>query len=164
MLSCCLEVRCSAKIATRTDETVQHFSPLYSSHVTYYQWPSLLKCVLKLFKLLISPVCCCLVCQFQVLTVITCTKFQLVFGYYTCRSNTYMLYVTGSDLVQAWNPVCIGLVYGVIGKIKIHPGNNLYKKLSGTLWLTTHEQIVYILCRQKTSYKCNTVQSNNSRN
>ncbi|XP_053406401.1 phosphatidylinositide phosphatase SAC2-like [Mercenaria mercenaria] len=28
---------------------------------------------------------------------------------------------TGNDLCSAWNPVCIGLVYGVIGKIKIHP-------------------------------------------
>ncbi|XP_060589408.1 phosphatidylinositide phosphatase SAC2-like [Ruditapes philippinarum] len=27
---------------------------------------------------------------------------------------------TGNDLCSAWNPVCIGLVYGVIGKIKIH--------------------------------------------
>ncbi|XP_052772065.1 phosphatidylinositide phosphatase SAC2-like [Mya arenaria] len=27
----------------------------------------------------------------------------------------------GSELLTAWNPVCIGLVYGVVGKIKIHP-------------------------------------------
>lgn len=28
---------------------------------------------------------------------------------------------SGNELCSAWNPVCIGLVYGVIGKIKIHP-------------------------------------------
>lgn len=28
----------------------------------------------------------------------------------------------GIDLCSAWNPVCIGMVYGVIGKVKVHPG------------------------------------------
>ncbi|XP_063433783.1 phosphatidylinositide phosphatase SAC2-like [Mytilus trossulus] len=27
----------------------------------------------------------------------------------------------GIDLCSAWNPVCIGMVYGVIGKVKVHP-------------------------------------------
>ncbi|BFY98337.1 hypothetical protein BsWGS_01378 [Bradybaena similaris] len=28
---------------------------------------------------------------------------------------------TGSDLTNAWNPVCVGQVYGIIGKVKLHP-------------------------------------------
>ncbi|CAG5125736.1 unnamed protein product, partial [Candidula unifasciata] len=27
----------------------------------------------------------------------------------------------GNDLANAWNPVCVGQVYGVIGKVKLHP-------------------------------------------
>ena len=41
------------------------------------------------------------------------------------RKNLKMLstfFFSGYDLCCAWNPVCIGTVYGVIGKLKIHPG------------------------------------------
>ncbi|ESO85130.1 hypothetical protein LOTGIDRAFT_131084 [Lottia gigantea] len=30
----------------------------------------------------------------------------------------------GSDLCSAWNPVCMGLCYGIIGKIKLHPDSS----------------------------------------
>ena len=34
----------------------------------------------------------------------------------------YFSTLTGSALATAWNPVCLGTVDGVIGKIKVHPG------------------------------------------
>lgn len=30
--------------------------------------------------------------------------------------------ITATDLLLAWNPVCLGLVEGVIGKIQLHAG------------------------------------------
>jgi hypothetical protein len=35
-------------------------------------------------------------------------------------------FFSGIDLCSAWNPVCIGMVYGVIGKVKVHPGKKYH--------------------------------------
>ncbi|KAK3095790.1 hypothetical protein FSP39_019195 [Pinctada imbricata] len=35
--------------------------------------------------------------------------------------HVFFFFRSGDDICSAWNPVCIGLVYGLIGKIKIHP-------------------------------------------
>ncbi|KAK3589432.1 hypothetical protein CHS0354_020761 [Potamilus streckersoni] len=37
------------------------------------------------------------------------------------RTNGRLKPKAGYDLASAWNPVCIGQVYGVIGKLKLHP-------------------------------------------
>lgn len=36
--------------------------------------------------------------------------------------NMCLTFLAGDSLLTAWNPVCIGIVHGVIGKIKLHPG------------------------------------------
>lgn len=36
--------------------------------------------------------------------------------------NMFQYLFPGNALCSAWNPVCIGLVYGLIGKIQILPG------------------------------------------
>jgi hypothetical protein len=38
------------------------------------------------------------------------------------------IFFSGIDLCSAWNPVCIGMVYGVIGKVKVHPGKKIPEK------------------------------------
>ena len=30
--------------------------------------------------------------------------------------------LTAQDILQAWNPVCLGIIHGVMGKIKVLPG------------------------------------------
>ena len=42
-------------------------------------------------------------------------------------SNEYFLmtashFILATDLLLAWNPICLGLVEGVIGKIQLHSG------------------------------------------
>lgn len=34
----------------------------------------------------------------------------------------FIFFVPATDLLLAWNPVCLGLVEGVIGKIRLHTG------------------------------------------
>lgn len=34
----------------------------------------------------------------------------------------FLFFVPATDLLLAWNPVCLGLVEGVIGKIQLHTG------------------------------------------
>ena len=43
--------------------------------------------------------------------------------------KNYILF-TGSDICMAWNPICLGKVHGVIGKMKIHPGMPLMMPFS----------------------------------
>jgi hypothetical protein len=31
-------------------------------------------------------------------------------------------FILATDLLLAWNPICLGLVEGVIGKIQLHSG------------------------------------------
>lgn len=42
-------------------------------------------------------------------------------------SDEYILmivsyFILATDLLLAWNPICLGLVEGVIGKIQLHSG------------------------------------------
>lgn len=45
----------------------------------------------------------------------------------SCQLTTlfacFLFFVPATDLLLAWNPVCLGLVEGVIGKIQLHTGN-----------------------------------------
>lgn len=34
----------------------------------------------------------------------------------------FCIFISATDLLLAWNPVCLGLVEGVIGKIQLHTG------------------------------------------
>ncbi|XP_050397792.1 phosphatidylinositide phosphatase SAC2 [Patella vulgata] len=43
------------------------------------------------------------------------------FSLWCNRNNGALEPKRGNDLCSAWNPVCIGLCYGIIGKIKLHP-------------------------------------------
>ena len=38
--------------------------------------------------------------------------------------RTHVCTVLGSDICSAWNPVCLGTILGVIGKIQILPGKS----------------------------------------
>lgn len=35
---------------------------------------------------------------------------------------TIAYFLSATDLLLAWNPICLGLVEGVIGKIQLHSG------------------------------------------
>lgn len=35
---------------------------------------------------------------------------------------TVSYFILATDLLLAWNPICLGLVEGVIGKIQLHSG------------------------------------------
>lgn len=41
-----------------------------------------------------------------------------------CLIQVYcvVIVIAGNSLLSAWNPVCMGVVYSVIGKLKLHPG------------------------------------------
>ncbi len=47
----------------------------------------------------------------------------------------------GSALATAWNPVCLGTIEGVIGKIKVHSGTYelyvMHSELEGALALSS---------------------------
>ena len=43
-------------------------------------------------------------------------------------------FFSGIDLCSAWNPVCIGMVYGVIGKVKVHPGKKYHYVATSCSW------------------------------
>lgn len=34
----------------------------------------------------------------------------------------YCYFFSATDLLLAWNPICLGLVEGVIGKVQLHTG------------------------------------------
>ncbi|XP_078311930.1 phosphatidylinositide phosphatase SAC2-like isoform X2 [Crassostrea virginica] len=46
------------------------------------------------------------------------------YSLWCCRHSGTLEAKKGDDICLAWNPVCIGLVYGLIGKIKIHPDDD----------------------------------------
>lgn len=55
-----------------------------------------------------------------------------------CCYNTVLMFhfhvfISATDLLLAWNPVCLGLVEGVIGKIQLHTG----KWRTRNLWTDT---------------------------
>lgn len=54
--------------------------------------------------------------------------------------NCHVFFISATDLLLAWNPVCLGLVEGVIGKIQLHTGKWKYScqyfHLCALNWLT----------------------------
>uniref|UniRef100_A0A8W8IR31 SAC domain-containing protein n=1 Tax=Magallana gigas TaxID=29159 RepID=A0A8W8IR31_MAGGI len=46
------------------------------------------------------------------------------FSLWCCRQSGSLEAKKGDEICLAWNPVCIGLVYGLIGKIKVHPDDD----------------------------------------
>ena len=48
----------------------------------------------------------------------------MCFGVFTvlCHIKNQYVMIAGNSLLSAWNPVCMGVVYSVIGKLKLHPG------------------------------------------
>ncbi|XP_071828390.1 phosphatidylinositide phosphatase SAC2-like isoform X2 [Apostichopus japonicus] len=42
------------------------------------------------------------------------------YSLWCCRKTGFLEPKLGSELATAWNPVCLGVIYGVIGKIQIH--------------------------------------------
>lgn len=68
-------------------------------------------------------------------------------------SGKYMLmiascFILATDLLLAWNPICLGLVEGVIGKIQLHSGMS-YKLLTLVKFNMTFCDIVLseVACR-----------------
>lgn len=47
---------------------------------------------------------------------------MLQFGYTIVLMFHFHIFLSATDLLLAWNPVCLGLVEGVIGKIQLHTG------------------------------------------
>ena len=50
----------------------------------------------------------------------------------TLSQTMILILCTGSDICMAWNPICLGKVHGVIGKMKIHPGIPLFMNIKKT--------------------------------
>lgn len=53
----------------------------------------------------------------NVLLTILCNVFSGEYVFITTSS-----FILATDLLLAWNPICLGLVEGVIGKIQLHSG------------------------------------------
>lgn len=54
-------------------------------------------------------------------------KVKIVHLYTTVHTRVsrllvILICVSATDLLLAWNPICLGLVEGVIGKIQLHAG------------------------------------------
>lgn len=56
------------------------------------------------------------------------------------------LFFSATDLLLAWNPVCLGLVEGVIGKIQLHTGKWRVTMLSGQYFPSMYTHIIRSLC------------------
>ena len=50
--------------------------------------------------------------------------------------------IAGSSLLSAWNPVCMGVVYGVIGKLKLHPGECMHSLVLHVFLV----EYIYVTC------------------
>ena len=74
------------------------------------------------------------------------------YGLWCSRLDGSLVAKTASDITHAWNPICLGKIYGVIGKIKIHPDSDtrllLISEINkiGTLHNAEINQITKIVC------------------
>ncbi|XP_071090105.1 LOW QUALITY PROTEIN: phosphatidylinositide phosphatase SAC2-like [Haliotis cracherodii] len=67
------------------------------------------------------------------------------------RSSGSLEAKSSHDLCSAWNPICIGRIYGVIGKLKIHPESEW------KLLLIRQRTLVGTLAKEHSIYKINKI-------
>ncbi|XP_067657111.1 phosphatidylinositide phosphatase SAC2-like isoform X2 [Haliotis asinina] len=67
------------------------------------------------------------------------------------RSSGSLEAKSSHDLCSAWNPICIGRIYGVIGKLKIHPESEW------KLLLIRQHTLVGTLAKEHNIYKINKI-------
>lgn len=78
-------------------------------------------------------------------------------------SNTpvFLCVFLATDLLLAWNPVCMGLVEGVIGKIQLHTGRWRMKTISAVFGVSLLHRadkfwpVFFHVCIAGVWYVCN---------